>query len=103
MNRSIIMSLLIATLGLVACDKPVVVNVPEDKVVVPGPAGPAGQTGEQGTQGVSGNKGDIGVKGNTGDAGVQGNEGSKGETGKSGESTTVIITPPAAPEPAPTN
>ncbi|MDP1523471.1 MAG: hypothetical protein Q8M10_09970, partial [Methylotenera sp.] len=84
-----LLSVLLATLFLTACDKtPVVVNVPADTVVVPGPAGPAGKTGEQGIQG------DVGVKGNTGDAGVQGNDGNKGETGSSGD-TTVIITPPA--------
>jgi hypothetical protein len=73
MNRSIIISTLIAALSLAACDqKPTVVNVPA------GPPGPAGAKGEPGVEGV---------------------QGSQGETGKTGDSTTVIVTPPAA-EPA---
>jgi hypothetical protein len=100
MNNSILMTALVAALFLSACDKtPVVVNVPAETVVVPGPAGPAGKAGEQG---VDGNKGD---KGNTGNTGVQGNEGIQGDTGQAGETgksgdTTVIITPPAEPAPA---
>jgi hypothetical protein len=72
MNRSILISALLATLGLAACDKPTVINVPATPVAVPGPAGPQGETGGQG------------------------NEGSKGETGKPGEGNTVIVTPPAS-------
>jgi hypothetical protein len=101
MNNSILVGALVAALSLAACDKtPVVVNVPAETVVVPGPAG---KTGEQG---VVGNKGDMGDKGNTGDTGVKGNEGIQGETGqagetgKSGENSTVIITPPPASTPA---
>jgi hypothetical protein len=103
MNNSILMTALVATLFLSACDKtPVVVNVPAETVPVPGPAGPAGKAGEQG---VDGNKGDMGVRGNTGDTGAQGYEGTQGETGQAGETgktggTTVIITPPAEPAPA---
>ena len=70
MNRSILISALLATLSLAACDRPTVVNVPAAPAAVPGPAGPPGATG---------------------------NPGSKGETGKSGEGATVIVTPPAAP------
>ena len=88
MNRTILMPVLFAALCLSACDKPVVVNVPAEKVVVPGPAGPIGKTGETGTQGVDGNKG------------VQGDDGNKGEAGKSGDNTTVVITPPAETAPA---
>lgn len=106
MNNSILMAALAVALTLTACDKtPVVVNVPAETVVVPGPAGPAGKPGEQG---VDGNKGNMGDKGNTGDTGVQGNDGTQGktgqagETGKTGDSTTVIVTPPPA-EPATTN
>lgn len=106
MNNSILVAALAAALILNACDKtPVVVNVPAETVVVPGPAGPAGKAGEQG---VDGNKGNMGDKGNTGDTGVQGNDGTQGktgevgETGRSGENTTVIITP-APTEPATTN
>ncbi len=70
MNRSILISALLATLSLAACDRPTVVNVPAAPAAVPGPAGPPGATG---------------------------NPGSKGETGKSGDGATVIVTPPAAP------
>lgn len=94
MNNSILLSTLLAALFLTACDKPVVVNVPAETIVVPGPAGPAG---EPGAQGADGNKGDAGVQG---DAGIQGDQGNKGNTGDSGENTTVIITPPAEPAPA---
>lgn len=72
MNRMILISALLATLGLAACDKPTVVNVPATPVAVPGPAGPQG------------------------DAGAQGGDGAKGETGKTGEGTTVIVTPAAS-------
>lgn len=75
MNRSILMSALLATLvtlSLAACDKPTVVNVP---AATPGPAGPQGATGDQGSKGATGN------------------QGAKGETGNSGEGTA-----PAAPE-----
>jgi hypothetical protein len=70
MNRLILISALLATLSLAACDRPTVVNVPAAPAAVPGPAGPPGATG---------------------------NPGSKGETGKSGDGATVIVTPPAAP------
>lgn len=78
MNRSILISALLATLAFAACDKRTVVNVPETPsapvapVVVPGPAGPQGAPGNQG------------------------NEGSPGATGKPGESGTVIVMPPAS-------
>lgn len=72
MNRMILISALLATLGLAACDRPTVVNVPETPVAVPGPAGPQGE------------------------AGVQGGDGTKGEPGKAGEGTTVIVTPAAS-------
>ena len=78
MNRSILMSALLATLvtlSLAACDKqPTVVNVP---AAVPGPAGPQGATGDQGSKGATGN------------------QGTQGETGKSGEGETPA---PQAPE-----
>jgi len=97
MNNSILMTALVATLFLSACDKtPVVVNVPAETVVVPGPAGPAGKAGEQGVDGNKGDKGNTGVQGNEG---IQGDTGQAGETGKAGD-TTVIITPPAEPTPA---
>ena len=77
MKNSLLISALLATLSLVACEKPTVVNVPATPVAVPGPAGPQGATGGQGA------------------------EGSKGETGKTGGDTTLIVIPPAAS--APTN
>ena len=94
MNRSILISALFVALSLSACDKPTVVNVPADTVVVPGPAGPAGEAGKTGDQG---NQGKAGVKGEAGTTGVQGDTGVKGDTGKTGGSTTVIVTPPAEP------
>ncbi|SJM89741.1 hypothetical protein [Crenothrix polyspora] len=77
MNRSLLISALLATFVLTACDnKPTVINAPA------GPAGPAGAKGATGNEGVQGS---------------QGKAGAKGETGTSGESTTVIVTPPAEP------
>ena len=81
MNRSMLISALLATLSLAACDRPTVVNVPATPAAVPGPAGPPGATG------------------NTGSKGATGNTGNKGETGKSGEGATVIVTPPAPSAP----
>jgi hypothetical protein len=118
MKYSIILSALFAVLTLTGCDdKPTVVNVPapaapvivpaNDTVVVPvpvsGPAGPAGKTGDDGAQGKTGKtgtQGDTGYdggQGTQGETGAQGAEGAKGDTGASGD-TTVIVTPPAAPE-----
>lgn len=83
MKRSIIIFLLFSTLGLTACDqKPTVVNVPA------GPVGPAGAKGATGNEGAQGNQGETGA---------QGDVGNKGATGKPGDSTTVIVTPPAEP------
>jgi hypothetical protein len=89
MKRSILFAALLASLGLAACDKPTVVNVPATNVPVPGPAGPQGATGNTGSTG------------STGDVGSQGATGNTGATGKSGSGTTVIVVPPAAS--APTN
>lgn len=84
MNRSILISALLAVLSLTACDKPTtVVNAPA------GPAGPAGAKGETGSEGVQGSQGE------TGSEGAQGETGNTGATGKPGGSTTVIVTPPA--------
>ena len=81
MKSLILISAVLATLSLAACDKPTVVNVPAVPVAVPvavpGPAGPQGATG------------------NTGNTG---SDGMKGDAGKPAESTTVIITPPPAPK-----
>ena len=72
MKNSLLMLALLATLGLVACDRPTVVTVPAATVVVPGPAGPPGPSGDQGATG------------------------SQGATGKAGEGTTVIVMPAAS-------
>ena len=78
MKSLILISAVLATLGLAACDKPTVVNVPATPVAVPvavpGPAGPQGATGNTGSDGM------------------------KGDAGTPAESTTVIITPPPAPK-----
>lgn len=76
MNRSMLISALFSALSLVACDRPTVVNVPATPAATPGPAGPQGATGNQGTTG------------------------SVGATGKTGDSTTLIVVPPAASAPA---
>ncbi len=86
MNHFILTASIIGLLSLTACDKPTVVNVPAETIIVPvpGPAGPAGESGQ------------TGATGETGDAGIQ------GETGEASGDTTIIITPPeveAAPEP----
>jgi hypothetical protein len=98
MNHSILIPTLFAVLSLTACDKPTVVNVPAPApapVAVPGPAGPQGATGDQGATGYQGETGSTGAQGETG---PEGNQGSQGATGKTGDSTTVIVVPPAAPE-----
>ena len=74
MNRMMLISALLATLSLGACDRPTVVTVPATPVAVPVPAGPQGEAG------------------NTGSTGNTGATGAKGETG---DGTTVIVAPPA--------
>ena len=72
---------LVTSLVLVACEKPTVVNVPADTVVVPtqpGPAGPAGPSGSTGA---------------TGDTGSTGNTGATGATGDTGDTTIIIPSP----------
>jgi len=88
MNRSILLSALLATLSLAACDKPTTINVPAAPVAVPGPAGPQGATGMQGEVG------------NQGATGSQGEVGNQGKTGASGDATTVIVMPPEPAAPA---
>lgn len=74
MKHYLLISVLLATLALAACDRqPTVVNMPS----TPGPAGATGATGATGNTGSTGNTGDTGA------------------TGKSGSGTTVIVTPPA--------
>ena len=87
MNHSILLTALLATLGLAACDRPAVVAVPVP-VAVPGPAGPQGATGETGNTG------------NTGNTGYTGSTGSTGATGRPGDGTTVIVVAPPASAPA---
>jgi hypothetical protein len=76
MNRCILWAALLATWGLVACNRPDVVAVPVP-VAVPGPAGPQGATGASGATGAT------------------------GATGSTGDGSTVIVVTPAAS--APTN
>lgn len=78
MKRLMLISALLATLGLAACDRPAVVTVPATPVAVPGPAGPQGQTGNTGSTGGTGATGDTGA------------------TGKAGSGATIIVTPPAS-------
>lgn len=89
MNNLILSATILALLSLTACDKPTVVNVPAETIVVPVP-GPAGATGEKG------NSGDEGIQGKPG---VTGDEGIQGEPGKSGGDTTIIIPPPVVDMP----
>ena len=93
MNRSLLISALLATLALAACD----VNVP---ATAPGPAGPQGEAGSPGATGSQGETGYQGTEGAQGATGSQGTEGAQGETGQSGDGTTVIVVPV---EPAPAN
>ena len=72
MNTMLTTAALAALLGLAACDKPTVVNVPPAQVGVPGPAGATGATGSTGSTG------------------------STGATGKTGDGTTIIVTPAAS-------
>ena len=69
MNSMMMTAALAALLGLAACDKPTVVNVPPAQVGVPGSAGATGATGSTGNTGA---------------------------TGKAGEGTTIIVAPAAS-------
>ena len=70
MNKYLLVSTMLAVLGLTACDRPTVV-VPSTPVVVPspvavpGPAGPQGATGSQGAEGAKGDTGKTGAGGNS--------------------------------------
>ena len=84
MKISSIALALVTSLVLVACEKPTVVNVPADTVVVPtqpGPAGPAGPSGS------------TGATGDTGSTGSTGNTGATGATGDTGDTTIIIPSP----------
>jgi hypothetical protein len=91
MKHLLLIPALLATLALVACEKPTTVNMPVTPVAVPGPAGPTGATG------------DTGSTGSTGSTGATGYDGAKGATGAMGATgegnTTVIVVPPAASAP----
>jgi hypothetical protein len=100
MNYSMLMATLLAALGLSACERPNVVNVPPATVSVPGPAGPAGATGATGATGASGVQGVQGATGSEGMQGSPGYDGSKGEPGKTGAGSTVIVVPPAVAQPS---
>jgi hypothetical protein len=93
MNQYILITLMLATLGLAACDKPTVVNVPPPESI-PGPAG------EQGVQGNQGDTGVRGIPGNDGRQGYQGESGVQGDTGEAGEDSTVIVMPPDSSTPS---
>ncbi len=101
MTHKLFISALLASLSLTlaACDRPAptVVTVPGPTVAVPGPVGPqgaTGNTGNTGSTGSTGSSGSPGTTGSTGATGMPGTDGVKGEPGKTGDSTTVIITPP---------
>lgn len=76
----------------------------------PGPIGPQGERGLQGVPGIQGPKGDKGdtglqgIKGDKGDPGIQGPAGPQGERGTGISikgtlaNTSLLPTPPAAPE-----
>jgi hypothetical protein len=76
MNHTLLITAVLATLTLAACDRPTVVTVPASPATVPGPAGPQGEAGSQGATG------------------------SQGETGKTGDGTTVIVVPAEGAAPA---
>ncbi|WP_310383398.1 hypothetical protein [Roseateles sp.] len=61
MKNSVLLASLVLSLGLTACEKPTVVNVPPPASPVAGPAGPAGPSGMAGPQGASGAQGDTTV------------------------------------------
>ena len=90
MSKYLLVSAMLAALGLTACDRPTVI-VPATPVVVPGPAvpGPAGPQGATGSQGVGGN---------TGNTGATGSQGDTGKTGAGG-GTAVIVVPAETPPP----
>lgn len=72
MKNSLLLASLLLSLGLSACEKPTVVNVPPPAAPVAGPAGPAGPSGVAGPQGAS------------------------GAVGEQGATTVIVVTPPAS-------
>lgn len=108
MKYSLLLTALVAVLGLTACEKTTVMPPAAAPVVmVPGPAGPAGatgatgatgstvavpgETGATGATGATGNDGATGYTGSTGATGATGIEGEKGATGKTGGDTIVVV------------
>lgn len=79
MKHYLLTGLMLAALGLAACDKDTTVNVPAAE---PGPAGAPGATGATGDQGNTGN---------TGSTGATGDQGTTGETGQSGETNVIVV------------
>lgn len=75
MKNFVLLAALMLSLGLAACDKPTVVNVPPPATPVPGPAGPSGATGSTGATGMTGPQGASGVQGGT---------------------AVIVVTPPAS-------
>ncbi|MBC7624764.1 MAG: hypothetical protein H7232_15425 [Aeromicrobium sp.] len=76
MKYAISIAAALASISIVGCDKPTVVNVPPPQpttVVVPGPAGPPGEVG------------------------AAGREGQKGEPGKNADGTTIVVVPAPPP------
>lgn len=89
MKNSLILSLLVCSAALAACQKSEVVPAASPPVVVavPGPAGPTGATGATGYTGNTGNTGNTGATGATGDTGA---------TGRTGNGTTIVVVPAAS-------
>jgi hypothetical protein len=113
MKHAMLATVVLASLGLAACDRPTVVSTPSPAVVtvpgptiaVPGPAGPQGTAGIQGaigmpgatgTQGSMGTQGADGASGQPGKTGAPGYDGAKGEQGKTGGDTIVVVPAPAS-------
>jgi hypothetical protein len=91
MSKYLLVSTMLAVLGLTACDRPTVI-MPTTPVAVPGPAGPQGATGGQGAGG------NTGSTGNTGATGATGSQGDTGKTGAGGGTAVIVVpaeTPPA--------
>lgn len=80
MKYSMTIAILVAALGLSACERGT-----DTTVVVPatGPAGPQGEPGDKGSEGATGN------------TGAQGETGQTGDTGKTGDGDTIVVMPPA--------
>ena len=72
MKNTVLIAALLLPLGLTACDKPTVVNVPAPTTPVPGPAGATGATGATGMTG------------------------QQGASGPQGGAAVIIVTPPAS-------